>query len=239
MRPRVKICGITCEADAELALGFGADEIGFVFAPSPRRVSPGTAARILSRLADRGLLDGRATVAVFVNEEPGAMADILAITGITKAQIHGDESREACSAFGFPWYRALRLAGAEDARRLLGPGGKAGAEAWACPRILADAASSRGYGGTGILLDGEVALAARELAHRAGKEFFLAGGIGPDNAREIAETLGPDGIDLCSGVEESPGRKSRAKLERLFAELALLAGSVAADGRKGMAHAAR
>ena len=212
MRPSVKICGITAFEDAALALELGADEIGFVFAPSPRRISPETVASILERLHGAGLLHFAGTVGVFVNEEPGTMARIVESLDLSAAQIHGDESPETCAAFAFPWFRALRIASAEEAEARC-------AASWACRRILVDAAAAGAYGGTGRRVGSETARAAAEATRRAGKAFFLAGGIGPDNVAEVVRGLAPDGIDISSGVEETPGRKSRQKLERLFAEL--------------------
>jgi len=226
VRPKVKICGITNFEDAALALKLGADEIGFVFAPSPRLVLPEQAAAIAARLRAEGRLEGRRTVGVFVNERPEAMARIAILVGLDAVQVHGDESPEDCAAFGFPWYRALRIASEEDARTRC-------AQPWTCPRLLVDAAGRGAYGGTGLRLQSASARAAAEATRRAGKEFFLAGGIGPDNAAQLVATVAPDGLDLSSGVEERPGKKSPAKLERFFAELARSEGSVRRDGTDG------
>jgi phosphoribosylanthranilate isomerase len=212
VRPKVKICGITNYEDAALALALGADEIGFVFAPSPRLVLPGQAAAIAARLRAEGLLDGRRTVGVFVNERPESMARIANLVGLDAVQVHGDENPEDCAAFGFPWYRALRIASEEEARTRC-------AQPWSCPRLLVDAAGRGAYGGTGLRILSETARAAAAATRRAGKEFFLAGGIDPDNVADIVAAVEPDGLDLSSGVEERPGKKSAAKLERLFAEL--------------------
>ncbi len=209
---KVKICGLTNYGDARAALELGADILGFVLAPSPRRIAPAEAARILARLRAEGLLAGREAVGVFVNEEPKAMAAAMAETGLDFAQIHGDESPADCAALGFPWYRALRIAAADEAARAV----KAG---WNCRRILVDALSPSGYGGTGARIDEDAAIAARVAAKSAGKAFFLAGGITPHNVFDVVRSVSPDGIDLSSGVEEGPGKKSRDKLEVLFAEI--------------------
>jgi len=209
---KVKICGLTNYEDARLALELGADILGFVLAPSPRRVSPDTAAAILARLRTEGLLAGRETVGVFVNEAPESMAAAMADTGLDFAQLHGDEVPADCAALPFPWYRALRIGSVSEAGRAVSAG-------WGCSRILIDALSASGYGGTGVRIDAATAIAARDAAKAAGKEFFLAGGITPHNVFEIIRAASPDGIDLSSGVEQSPGRKSRDKLERLFSEI--------------------
>jgi phosphoribosylanthranilate isomerase len=208
----VKICGLTNYEDARMALELGADCLGFVLAPSPRQVLPDTVGQILSRLRGEGLLKGCETIGVFVNAPADAMAEILYSAGLDTAQIHGDEEPEACAALPFPWYRALRIASEEDARRRIEAG-------WKCDRILVDALSDSGYGGTGRCVDLNTARASREAAHAEGKSFFLAGGITPHNVADIIRTISPEGIDLSSGVEESPGRKSPDKLRRLFEEI--------------------
>jgi len=214
-RVKVKICGITNVDDGALSLSSGADELGFVFAPSPRRVAPEAAKAILEELRGRGGLPGFRAIGVFVNEDANAMRDIVSYCGLDSAQVHGDEAAEDCAAFGFPWYRALRVGSVADAKRLLG-------SAWDCPRILVDAAPPEpgaAYGGSGKAVDTWAALAARVMARSAGKEFFIAGGIGPRNVAGIIGSIAPDGIDVASGVEESPGKKSAPRLEALFGEV--------------------
>jgi phosphoribosylanthranilate isomerase len=209
---RVKICGMTSYEDARAALELGAGLIGFVLAPSPRRMEVREVGRIVSRLRDEGRLDGRKAVGVFVNESPAAMERAMAQARLDEAQIHGDESPAGCAELPFPWYRALRIGSASDAEEKLSAG-------WSCRRLLVDALSASGYGGTGTAVEASSALAAKGAARRAGKEFFLAGGISPHNVAEVLRSVSPDGIDLCSGVEERPGSKSLAKLERLFEEI--------------------
>jgi phosphoribosylanthranilate isomerase len=82
----VKICGITSEEDALLAVAMGADALGFVFAPSPRQVRPGLVADILKRLPPEIL-----TIGVFRDESPSRVAEIVHATGLIGAQLHGRE----------------------------------------------------------------------------------------------------------------------------------------------------
>ena len=211
----VKICGITRPQDGACALELGAAELGFILAPSPRRVEPETVRLILEEL--RGGSAGRRrnsfrAIGVFVNEDPGAMRDIISYTGLDAAQVHGDERPENCTEFGFPWYRALRPVGAAEAA-------SEASLPWGCDRLLVDAATRSAYGGTGISVGIWAALAARRSARALGREFFLAGGIGPASVGAVVHSIRPDGIDVSSGVEEAPGRKSREKLEELFAAL--------------------
>jgi len=212
MKIKVKICGITRLEDARAALALGADELGFVLAASSRRVEPETVRGILSELRGDGRAPAFLSSGVFVNEDAGAMRDIMAFTGLDYAQIHGDEEPSACGALGFPWFRALRIGSVADAHRLVAAG-------WACRRILVDAAVRGSYGGTGSSIGTWAALAAGALAREAGKEYFVAGGIKSRNVASFIHTLSPDGLDVSSGVEESPGKKSREKLEALFLEI--------------------
>ena len=209
---KIKICGITRLEDARLALQLGADEIGFILAPSPRRIAPVAVRALLAALRAEPGAAARPfrAVGVFVNEEPDRMREIIAISTIDVAQIHGDEGPEDCATFDFPWYRVIRPASPDEARLLSGAG-------WNCPRVLADASARGAYGGTGKGLAPEVALAARDSVRAAGKEFFLAGGLGPSNVADAILQVSPDGVDLSSGVEEAPGIKSAALLEALFA----------------------
>ena len=218
---KVKICGITRLEDARLALSLGAAEIGFILAPSPRRVEAPLVRDIISALRDDGSLAARRealglpafrAIGVFVNESPNAMQDVIGAADLDAAQIHGDEEPGVCALFDFPWYRAVRPSTPAEARKL------AGAD-WACPRILADASVRGAYGGSGFSLAPEIAAAARDAARGAGREFFLAGGLGPSRVAQVILELAPDGIDLSSGVEEAPGRKSAALLGALFEEV--------------------
>jgi phosphoribosylanthranilate isomerase len=229
MKPKVKICGVTNAEDGALALSLGADELGFVLAPSPRRIEPEALKALLDALRGEGRLPSFRAIGVFVNERTDAMRDIIAYCGLDAAQVHGDETPADCGAFGFPWYRALRIGSVADAGRLVHSG-------WGCPRILVDASPQSAivakqkaqpsaqtevaYGGTGKSVGTWAALAARDLARDCGKEFFVAGGIGPRSVASAIWSLSPDGIDASSGIEERPGRKSREKLEALFAKIA-------------------
>jgi phosphoribosylanthranilate isomerase len=225
---KVKICGITNIEDARLALALGADELGFVLAPSPRRIEPERLKSVLEAVRGEGRTQAFRAVGVFVNEEAGAMRDILSFAGLDAAQVHGDETPSACAALGLPWYRALRIGSVADAERLMAAG-------WDCSRILADASSRSLYGGTGVSVGAWAALAARALARELGKEFFLAGGIGPRSVASVIHSISPDGLDVSSGVEESPGKKSREKLEALFGEIGRARAAEEAEGKRNAA----
>jgi phosphoribosylanthranilate isomerase len=208
---KVKICGITNYKDAAMALELGADRIGFVMAPSPRRMAPEAVRAIVSRLKDEGRLEGRSAVGVFADESPSEAARIMSVAMLDEAQLEGGERAEDCARLPFPWYKKIKIDSVEDAERRLAAG-------WSCRRILIDAAYPS-FAGAGKTFGVWATLAARDIARGMGKEVVLAGGIGPRNVASVVHSLAPDGIDLCSSVEEATGRKSREKLETLFREL--------------------
>jgi phosphoribosylanthranilate isomerase len=168
---------------------------------------------MIAALKGNGRMPAFRAVGVFVNEGRGAMRDIVSFAGLDAAQIHGDENPSDCASFDFPWYRALRIASVADAQSLVAAG-------WDCPRILvdarvqADAGTSGSYGGTGSSIGTWAAIAAGSLARELGKEYFVAGGIKARNVASFVHSLGPDGLDVSSGVEEAPGKALfRAKRE--------------------------
>ena len=197
-RPLVKICGITRAADARLAAGLGADLLGFVFAPSPRRAEPA----LLRELRDLKVLK----VGVVTEAEGTAQARELLEHGLLDAlQLHGEEPPETCLEAGFAYFKAMRLREAADVSR---------AAEYGCPRLLADAWAPEARGGTGRRVPEEL---VDRLA--AGMPLWLAGGLGPDNIREVVQRWHPELVDASSRLEASPGVKDRAALERFFAEI--------------------
>ena len=198
LRPLVKICGLTRPGDARLAADLGADLLGFVFAPSARRADP-------SLLRE---LDGLDVLKVGVVTEPQGTAQARALLeqGLLDAlQLHGEERPAECLAAGFPYVKALRLHEPADVAR---------AGEYGCPRVLADAWSEEAPGGTGRRVP-------RELVEKLAAErpLWLAGGLGPDNVREVVRRWHPELVDASSRLEASPGVKDRAALERFFAEI--------------------
>lgn len=201
-----KVCGICRAADAKAAAAAGADAIGFVFWPrSPRFVTVAQAAAI-------GATPGPAVlrVGVFVDPTADEVADAVGGARLDIVQLSGDESPAFCTAVDAPVWKALRLA----------PGSSAGearrrADGYAEATLLLDAAVPGAYGGTGAMTDWQ---RAAEMA--AARRVVLAGGLHPDNVVEAIRTVRPWGVDVSSGVETEPGRKSRAKIEAFARALA-------------------
>jgi phosphoribosylanthranilate isomerase len=208
VRVKVKICGITGPADALAAVELGADYLGLNFyRASPRYVEPGRALAIAE--AVRGSSRRVPLVGVFVNASRAEVESIDGSLGLDLLQFHGDEEPGFVAPFAGRAIKAFRSGG------LPGPDELAAWDAvWG---ILADAPHDTFYGGTGAAWDyGRVASVASDWA---GRRLFLAGGLGPDNARGAIESVRPYAIDVCSRVESRPGSKDLELLRRLFQEV--------------------
>lgn len=201
---RVKVCGITNMEDALAAVEAGADLLGFNFyARSPRRVSPEEARRIVERLPE-----GVEGVGVFVNEpSPEEVERIARESGLGAVQLHGDETPEFCRGL-----RALTTIKALRVRADYSPGAAAD---YATDAVLLDAYAPEAFGGTGHTFDWSLALRTRESVPR----LFLAGGLKPDNVAEAVRLVNPYAVDVCSGVETAPGRKSPELMRRFVEEV--------------------
>ncbi|HEX6185933.1 MAG TPA: phosphoribosylanthranilate isomerase [Pyrinomonadaceae bacterium] len=201
---RVKVCGITNLEDALAALEAGAEMLGFNFyARSPRYVTPADARRVVERLPE-----GVECVGVFVNESAPEEVERFAREACVGAvQLHGDETPEFC--------RALRELTTIKALRV-GPGYTAESAArYPTDAVLLDAYVAGEWGGTGHTFDWSLARRTREAVPR----LFLAGGLRPDNVAEAVAAVRPYAVDVCSGVETSPGRKSLPLMRRFVEQV--------------------
>jgi phosphoribosylanthranilate isomerase len=193
MNIHVKVCGITDREGLDCALAAGVNAVGFNFhPPSPRFISLQQAAELI-----RVVPPGVATVGVFANRPLAEVAVWMEETGAGWAQFHGDELPDMLASFSRPWYPVVRPGRGET---------RMNAE-WQAPGILVDARRQEAFGGTGKLADWP---AAANLACRM--KVILAGGLAPGNLAAAVESVRPWGVDLNSGVEDSPGRKSAALL---------------------------
>jgi phosphoribosylanthranilate isomerase len=212
VRVFVKICGITNEDDALLAVAMRADALGFVFAPgSPRQVTPTDVRAIVQRLAP-----GTMTIGVFRDERPERVVEIVGSVGLRGAQLHG---REPASEVRWVRERIPFVVQGYAA----GDRAVAGAPDGGADVVLLDGADA----GSGRAFDWELA----EGAPR-GMRLLLAGGLTPENVADAIRRVRPWGVDVSSGVETSPGsgRKDPRRL-RAFIEAAHDAGAeLAADG---------
>ena len=201
-RPLVKVCGITNRADAQAAVAAGADVLGFIFAPSPRRVE----AALLEELAD---IDAPKVAVVVAGEgKPGMPEEVRSLQAaglIDAVQFHGTEAPQECASLAFPYYKALRLKGHDDV---------AGIGRYRSPRVLIDAFDAGAYGGTGKQIDEELVAAARKTV-----PLWLAGGLTPENVGDIVRRFAPELVDVSSDVEAEAGRKDHEKIRRFLSEV--------------------
>lgn len=207
----IKICGNTSLADAELALDAGADAVGFVFAPSPRRVTPGQVAPIVRKLPQ-----GAEKIGVFAQADFEEIAEAVEIGGLTGAQLHFDAAPGLTAQLRNRFGSALRIL-----RVLrLGAGGLVGSiELLPDPNadaLLVDSCSKTGAGGTGVAFDWDLA-AATIFRDASANRYIAAGGLNAANVAEAIAKLRPWGVDVASGVESAPGRKDPAKLRAFIA----------------------
>jgi phosphoribosylanthranilate isomerase len=194
----VKICGVTNEDDALLAVALGADAVGFVFAPSPRQVAPQRVFDITRRLPPEIM-----TVGVFRDELPPRVVDIVKASGVTAAQLHGHERPEITRAVKEEVRFVIQAfpAGSEALARA----GEHGADV-----IMVDSADP----GSGTVFDWGLVDEAPQDAR-----ILLAGGLTPENVATAIYRVEPWGVDVSSGVEKEPGRKDPVKM-RAFIEAA-------------------
>ena len=202
MSVKVKICGVTDPANAVAAVDAGADYLGLNFYPgSPRFVTVERALEIAGAVAGRVPLVG-----VFVNAPADRIEEIAGRVGLAVVQLSGDEGPEAVAPFAARALKAFRTGGLARRDEIAGYGNLWG--------VLIDAPHGTLYGGTGAAWD-YASVSALEGTRR----LFLAGGIGPDNARRAVASVRPYAIDVCSRVESSPGIKDRELLRVLFQEV--------------------
>ena len=194
----VKICGITSEEDALLAVAMGADAVGFVFAPSSRQIAPQKAADIVKRLPAEIV-----TVGVFRDETRQRVVDTAHRTRLRAVQLHGRETsadshwirqRVPLVIMAFP-AGDPRLDDADD---------------YAADAFLVDSATP----GSGEVFDWSLAEGAPQ-----NRRIVLAGGLTPENVADAVRVVRPWGVDVSTGVEAAPGRKDARKM-RAFIEAA-------------------
>jgi phosphoribosylanthranilate isomerase len=192
----VKICGITTEADALLAVGMGAAAVGFVFAPSPRQMRPGEVADIVKRLPHETL-----TVGVFRDESPKRVIEIVNQIGLHAAQLHGVESIEDSRWISQRVGTTIKAfpAGHRNIGRF---------EEYGARYLLIDGANP----GSGELFDWRLAEGVVDP-----DRLIVSGGLDASNVGQAIAHLHPWGVDVSSGVESSPGAKDPGKLRDFIA----------------------
>ena len=193
---RVKICGITRMADAEKAVELGADALGFIFAESPRKITPQKTRDITRRISPFVK-----TVGVFVNEQPAKIREIIDFCGLDLVQLHGNETVSTCAELEPRIIKAFRIQGEESIAQIARYKNHISA-------ILLDTYQKGLNGGTGKTFDWGLALKAK----KTGILLVLSGGLGLENIQEALEIVNPSAIDINSGVEKHPGIKDHERM---------------------------
>ncbi len=218
-RPRLKFCGFTRVDDLKVALECGVDAVGFNFFPkSPRYVNISQAGRLAEIAGEHAL-----RVGIFVDEPIDSVVKIVREVPLDVIQLHGDEGidylrsvRSVDTLREIPVWRAMAWRGEAF------PEDEAGCRSWVqengASTILIDAHDPVQRGGTGKQARWDL-LSPRPEAFGA-SHFLLAGGIRVDNVAEAIQIARPDGIDVASGIESSPGKKDANKMRAIAAVLA-------------------
>ena len=187
----VKICGLTRVEDALAAVDAGADLIGLVFAESPRRITL-SRAREISRAVGSGALK----VGVFVDEDPGVVAETIEGAGLDLVQLHGSETPGYCRDIHAGIIKAIRV---RDGESLLAAAAFTGSAEY----LLLDSHVPGVAGGTGKIFDWSLTGEFGDLP----RPWILAGGLTPENVAGAVKAALPDGVDVSGGVEKEPGIK--------------------------------
>ncbi|MGB8480651.1 MAG: phosphoribosylanthranilate isomerase [Acidobacteriaceae bacterium] len=216
----IKICGITSLEDAKAAVDAEADAVGFVFAASPRRVTPEAVGEIT-----RALFFNIEKIGIFVDSSMDEIVATFETAGLTGVQLHGEYSPDHLSQLRmrmkgkFLPVRVVSVVPYDGdavsfARRLQSlaalPDTDDGPNA-----VLVDTRVGDKVGGTGIPFDWSTAQDAFHQ-HAANLRLIAAGGLHPGNVRQAIQTMRPWGVDVSSGVESVPGRKDHQRVKHFI-----------------------
>ena len=195
-RTRIKICGVSQEADVDAAVEAGADAVGLVFyPPSPRHLTYARAAELARRLPPFVT-----PVGLFVNAGPSAIAAAIDAVPQLLLQFHGDEPPRFCTGFRRPYIKAARMTPEVDLLDF--------AARYADARAVLVDAQVEGYGGGGKVFDWSLVPAGVPLP------VVLSGGLHAANVIDGILQVRPWAVDVSSGVERARGVKDAAAIRR-------------------------
>ncbi|MCV2365932.1 phosphoribosylanthranilate isomerase [Paucibacter sp. DJ1R-11] len=198
-RTRIKICGLTREADVLAAVAAGADAIGFVFyAKSPRFVSPTRAAELA-----RALPPFVTPVGLFVNASEAEVREALAALPNMLLQFHGDESAADCERYGRSYLRAARMEPGFDLLDF--------AQQFSTAQAILLDAHVEGYGGGGKVFDWSL------IPRNVPSPVVLSGGLHAGNVLTGVLQVRPTAVDVSSGVEQAKGLKDATLIQQFCA----------------------
>jgi phosphoribosylanthranilate isomerase len=207
----VKICGLTSLQDARAAADAGADLLGFIFAPGPRRIDPRAACEIWARLPP-----GVQKVAVFRDQSVEQVERVLALARPDYLQFHGNETPGFCRVFELPVIRALPARSPEDLA-------VAAAFIDAASMFLVDVPKGEG---------GRLAEEVARMAVHLPKPVLLAGGLTPADVAQVVERFRPFGVDVARGVESAPGVKDHALVREFVRNAKRVAAPAHAEAKR-------
>lgn len=198
MTVRIKFCGITRAEDARVAAALGVDAIGFVFTRRSQRYVGIAQARAMRD----ALPPFTSVVALFMDDEPAWVEEVIAGVQPDLLQFHGDEAAGYATSFGRPYLKAVAM-----------DGGDVSGFADAHPRaagFLLDSHAPGSAGGSGRAFDWS-------LAPRPARPVILAGGLDATNVAQAIAVVRPYAVDVSSGIEVAPGIKDASRM-RAFVE---------------------
>lgn len=194
---KVKICGLQKQEHVITAIQAGADAIGFVFAPSKRRVTI-EQAQLLANEVPQGILK----IGVFVNPSAAELKEAVERVPLDYVQYHGEETPAFIQEQGYPAIKALSVRGKEDIQA---------AADYQVDYYLFDAPGTDFKGGSGHTFDWSLL----EEVGIPREKLLLAGGLNVDNIEEAITTVAPFMVDVSSGVE-TDGMKNSAKIQEFL-----------------------
>ncbi|MEC4894824.1 MAG: phosphoribosylanthranilate isomerase [Oscillatoria sp. PMC 1051.18] len=205
---RVKICGITKPEQGIAIANFGATALGFICVHQSKRYVTSTQMKVIVKQLPSSV--GR--IGVFADATLPEIVAIVVDSALTGVQLHGQETPEFCQQLKelLPKVEIIKALRVQNWASLA----LESAYANCTDTLLLDAYHPQLLGGTGETLNWEALSNFRPT-----RPWLLAGGLTPDNILSALEKVKPDGIDLSSGVERSPGDKDLAKVAQLFAKL--------------------
>jgi len=187
----VKICGLANEQDILETIRLKPDALGFIFWPkSPRAVR---AEKIAEWTRDQ-VPEGMRKVGVFVNASADEIKRTVETAGLDVIQLHGEESADLAKSLDMPIWKVLHLDRLHD-----------GWDCFPAERYLIDSGTVEMPGGTGVHVD---TFRAKEFVRKSKLPVMLAGGLKAGTVGDVIKVVRPAGVDVSSGVEQSPGKKN-------------------------------
>lgn len=197
----VKICGITCTADALCAAEAGAEAVGFIFyAKSPRYIS-WKQTQIIARKLPRTLKK----VGVFVNHDREYISNAINKVPLDLIQLHGEETPKDCLGYSVPVIKALRIKDGQSLAKM---------DQFKVKAFLLDTWNNEHYGGSGKTFNWSL---IQKVSNTT--PLILSGGLNQSNVFTAIKKVSPAALDINSGVETEPGKKDHQEIQKLFEQL--------------------